>query len=182
MHIRDKMNKLLIIGAIAILAVAGYLIFWPSSTGKIVMQITDAPAELSIEKAMITISQVQVHMASAGGDENTTVEAGWQPISNESKTFDLIAIKDVKEFLGSAELKAGKYTQIRLSIDKAVITINGTEYELETPSDKLKLIKPFDITAGETTTLILDFDAQESIRVAGKDKYNLVPTIKVIQE
>ena len=156
-------------------------------TGTLNMQITDAPADLDIEKAVVTISNVQVHYAGTEPEEtneteNTTEsESGWFDVVSESKTYDLVAIKDVKEFLGSAELKAGKYTQVRLSIDKAVVTIDGTEYDLTVPSEKLKLTKGFNIVANQTTTLTLDFDAQESIVSAG-DKYNLKPTIKIIQE
>ena len=57
-----------------------------------------------------------------------------------------------------------------------------TDYDLDVPSDKLKLTKGFDIVEGETTTLTLDFDAKESIKESGKDGYKLNPTIKIIQE
>lgn len=153
-----------------------------STTGMLVMQITDAPPELNIEKAEVTISNVEVHQAKADEEDNTTTEESWFTVVEEAQTFDLIAIKDVKEFLGSATLDAGKYTQIRLNVDKAVVTINGTDYDLEIPSSKLKLIKPFTIEVNQTITLTLDFDAQKSIHSAGKDKYIMRPTIKVIQE
>ena len=38
------------------------------------------------------------------------------------------------------------------------------------------------IQTSEGSVIELDFDAQESITAAGKDKYILRPTIKVIQE
>ena len=153
-----------------------------TGTGTLVMQITDAPPELNIEKAEVTISQVQVHLAGAGEEENATTEAGWFTIVEEPQTFDLIAIKDVKEFLGTAELTAGKYTQIRLSVDSAVVTIDGVEDNLKIPSGKIKLIQPFTIVANQTTTLTLDFDADKSIHATGSGKYIMRPTIKVIQE
>ena len=144
----------------------------PTGTGTLLMQITDAPPELNITKALVTISVVEVHLAGTG----------WFTVVEEAKTFDLIAIEDVKEFLGTAELSAGKYTQIRLNINEALVTINGTEYDLTIPSKTIKLVKGFDIEPNEITTLTLDFDAQESIHSAGKDKYIMRPTIKVIQE
>jgi len=147
----------------------------PTGTGTLLMQITDAPPELNITKALVTISDVEVHLAGAD-------EGGWFTVVEEAKTFDLIAIEDVKEFLGTAELSAGKYTQIRLNINEALVTINGTEYDLTIPSKTIKLVKSFNIEPNGTTTLTLDFDAQESIHSAGKDKYIMRPTIKVIQE
>jgi hypothetical protein len=149
-------------------------------TGTLVMQITDAP--LNIERALVTISGVGVHLAAEGEKENETTETGWFTVVSEPKTFDLIAIKDVKELLGSTELNAGKYTQIRLNVDKSIITIDGKEYDLTIPSKAIKLIKPFTIEAGKTTTLTLDFDVKESVKSTGKDKYVMRPTIKVIQE
>ena len=152
------------------------------STGTLTMKITDAPPKINIEKAVVTLSKIQVHKAGgADEDPNATMEAGWHTVVEEAKTFDLIAIKDVKEMLGTADLETGKYTQVRLSLDSAKVTITGTEHDLNVPSDKLKLTKGFDIVADQETTLTLDFDAAESIHAAG-DKYQLKPTIKIIQE
>ncbi len=153
-----------------------------TGTGTLVMKITDAPANLSIEKALVTVSNVEVHLAGTNEDANATNETGWSTVVKEEKTFDLIKIKDVKELIGTSDLKAGKYTQVRLNVDKALVTINGTEYDLTIPSKTVKLIKPFDIVQNQTTTLTLDFDANESIKSTGKDKYVMNPTIKVIQE
>lgn len=144
-------------------------------TGTLLMQITDAPPELNITKALVNISDVEVHLA--GADEE-----GWFTVVEEAKIFDLIAIENVTEFLGTEELSVGKYTQIRLNINEALVTINGTEYDLTIPSKTIKLVKSFNIEPNETTTLTLDFDAQESIHSAGVDKYIMRPTIKVIQE
>ena len=146
-----------------------------TGTGNLVLQITDQP-NLDIEKADITISSVQVHIADAGN------ESGWITVVEESQTFDLVAIKDVKDYLGGNELAVGKYTQIRLDIEKALVTINGTEYNLTIPSRTVKLVRNFEIEENKTTTLTLDFDAQESIHSAGQSQYTLRPTIKVIQE
>ena len=117
-------------------------------------------------------------------DDNST--AGWYTIVNESQTFDLMALQDVKELLGQKNLSAGKYTQIRLTVEKAEITINNSGeievHDLKIPSNKVKLIKSFWIYEDEATVLTLDFDVYESVHKAGKDKYIMRPTIKVIQE
>ena len=99
----------------------------------------------------------------------------------ESKTFDLIKVKDSSEYMGDTELAVGKYTQIRLTLEKALVTINGEEYDLKVPSNTLKLTKPFDIREDQNLTLTLDFDAEKSIHETGNGKFILKPTIKVIQ-
>jgi hypothetical protein len=112
-------------------------------------------------------------------DDNST--AGWYTIVEESQTFDLIALQDVTDVLGEEELTAGKYT-----VEKAEITINNSGeievHDLKIPSNKVKLIKSFWIYEDEATVLTLDFDVYESVHKAGKDKYIMRPTIKVIQE
>ena len=174
------MKKIILIGIVAVLV--GASIFsgcLQQGKGTLKLQITDDPGDLNITHANITISQVQVHM-SAGGGNNTT--AGWYTVVNESQTFDLIALENATEVFGSANLSAGMYTQIRLTIESCVITVNGTEYDCKVPSGTIKLITPFVIQANQTLTLTLDFDAKKSIVPKGNNEYTLKPVIKVIQE
>jgi hypothetical protein len=174
------MKKILLVGMVlTLVAVTAFSGCLQSGTGTIVIKITDAPNALNVTHANVTISQVQAH-SSAGGGNNTT--AGWKTIVNENQTFDLIALTNVTEFFGSANLSAGKYTQIRLTIEKCVITVNGTEYNCTVPSEAIKLNKPFQIKENQTTTLIMDFDAQKSIIETGNHHYKFTPVIKITQE
>lgn len=174
------MKKIMLLGITVVLIGATVLSgCLQQGKGILVLQITDAPGDLNITHANVSISQIQVHM-SAGGGNNTT--AGWYTIVNESQTFDLIALTNVIEFFGSANLSVGMYTQIRLTVESCVITVNGTEYDCKVPSEAIKLIKPFVLKANQTITMTLDFDAQESIKENGNHKYTFKPVIKVIQE
>ncbi|UCD13503.1 MAG: DUF4382 domain-containing protein [Thermoplasmatales archaeon] len=152
--------------------------FVKEGTGKLVMQLTDAPG-LNITEALVNISQVRVHYA--GEDQNDT-NGTWITVVNESQTFDLIQIQNATEFLGEVNLTAGWYTQIRLSVDKALVTIDGNQYDLKISSKNVKLITPFLVQDNETLTLTLDFDVQKSVHETGNGKYIMRPTIKVIQE
>lgn len=156
-----------------------------TGTGHLVLKITDAPGDLNITRANVTISQVKVHLSAGGGNESeneTNGTAGWYTVVNISQTFDLIALQNVTDILGSTNLSAGWYTQIRLYVDKAVLTIDGVEHDCTIPSNTIKLIKPFRIIDNVTTTLILDFDVQKSVHETGNGKYMFKPTIKIIQE
>jgi len=120
------------------------------------------------------------------GQEENENESGWLTVVNETHTFDLIALRNVTELLGETNLTAGKYTQIRLTVESATITINSSdiieEKTLQVPSDKIKLIHPFTIVKNETTVLTLDFDVDTSIHQTGNGKFILKPTIKITQE
>ncbi len=148
-----------------------------SGTGQLILKITDDPG-LNITKADVTISQVMVHRSAAVN--NTT--AGWEQIVNKSQTFDLISLQNVTAFFGSVNLSIGMYTQIRLTVESCVITVNGTKYNCTVPSDKIKLNTPFVVMPDQTVTLTMDFDVQESVHETGHGKYIFNPTIKVIQE
>ncbi len=178
-------KKLVIIGIIGILigsvVMSGCL---QAGTGRLVLKIKDAPGDLNITKAEITISEVRVHLSAAAGNESgneTNVTAGWYTVVNQTQTYDLIALQNVTDLLGSANLSAGWYTQIRLFVEKVVVTIDGVDYDCKLPSKTIKLIKPFRIAANMTTTLTLDFDVQQSVHETGNGKFMFKPTIKIIQ-
>src|SRR3989344_5608018 len=178
-----------------------------TGTGKITFLITDKQEELDIKSLTIKIDDIRVHRAGSGSDDETDDDnednddqnetddddenddenktendkGGWIEVCNGDFVFDLIAIKDVNEFLCSNSLKAGKYTQIRLHIEDVIGNINNKTVQLEVPSDDLKLIHPFEIKDGEEIKLILDFDVDKSVIKPG-DKYLLKPVIKIIAE
>jgi len=140
--------------------------------GVLMLQITDAPPELKITKALINISNIEVHL----------IATGWYTVIGEEQTFDLIQLKDVKRALGNKTLPVGRYTQIRFNIDDAFVTIDGIEYKLTIPSKTILLISPFSINKNETTTLTIDFDVKKSIFSTGSNKYMMKPTIKIIED
>jgi hypothetical protein len=142
-------------------------------TGKLVLQITDQP-KLDIASAMVTVSKVEVHVSGAGDD------SGWTTVEDREKTFDLVAIKDVSEYLGEKDLASGKYTQVRLAISKATVTVEGATYDLAIPSGDIKIVKGFTVEANKTTTLTLDFDADSSITRQGNGNYSMTPVVKVL--
>ena len=174
------MKKLLLFAAIVAIGTTGFLSGCISEgTGTLLLQITDGPGDLNITEALVTLSQIRVHYA---GTNDSNITGEWITVVDETQTFDLIALQDVTDFLGEANLSAGWYTQIRLQVDQALVTIDGIQYDMEIPSKTIKLIKPWKIENDETLILTLDFDIQKSVHQTGNDKYIFKPTIKVIQE
>jgi hypothetical protein len=88
----------------------------------------------------------------------------------------------VTALLGEATLEPGKYTQIRLTVGAGTVVIgeNGDEYDLKlVGAGKLKIVRPFDVEADGTTTLLLDFEADKSLKKTGQGVYSLKPVIKL---
>ena len=188
-----KIKLSFVVGVIVIVLIVGIAIFflYPAvGQGTLVLKITDKIELTNVTSIDITIDKVEVHKAEIGqavNETNETIEtnetttAGWETVVDESKSFNLIEIIGVEEFLGEKTLSTGKYTQIRLEISDAKITVEDTQHDLKIPSKKIKLIHPFTIEANKTTTLVLDFDASESVVKAGP-QYILKPVIKVIEK
>lgn len=178
---------------LALLGAAGLLVACGGGgTGTAKVTLQDAPFDA--ERLDVAISQVAVHYVPDGesgqaGDEEDAVddpaEAGWHTIFEEERTFEILSLKDDPVELGEVELDAGKITQIRLWVsDQAAstITIDGTSYDLEVPSGKIKVVgHQFEIAADEEETIALDFDADASVTMTGNGRYILRPTVKVVE-
>ena len=95
--------------------------------------------------------------------------------------FDLVQITGVEEILGNKELDPGRYNQVRLSVDKVEVTRqDGNVVDARVPSDRLKIVGGFTLTAGETTILTFDFDADKSVVLAGPRNVLVKPVVKLL--
>lgn len=111
------------------------------------------------------------------------IGAGWRIVFSGEKTLDLITLKDNPIDLGVLNLPAGKVTQVRLYLSETTApkaVIDGVEVPVTVASGKIKLVRGFDIVAGQETVIKLDFDAAESLKENGKGEYRLQPTIKFL--
>jgi len=176
-----------------------------TGTGTVRVTLQDAPGE--VEKLEVTLSEVAIHFVPAGGeadgdaDEEENAEAagddapaddgddpekaGWRTVLSAETVFDLIQLKDNPTELGLLELAPGKVTQVRLYLKEgvpAIATIDGAEIEAEAPSGKIKLVRNFDIVAGEEIAIRLDFDAEKSLKEQGNGEWKLQPTIKILDD
>jgi len=206
--IRTLLQTLIAVSALLILAACGGSSDSPSSSsGKLSVSLTDATL-YQYQGVYVTIDEVSVHVGATitGGttetdmsDNSGDAEGEWKVVATPGQTVNLLElVNGVLLHLGLTDLEAGHYTQLRMAIGDEpeadtthpyanyIITEDGVPHELKVPSNKIKLVRGFDINAGETTELILDFDAAKSVVKAGKEKNNkgakwiLKPTIKVL--
>lgn len=145
-------------------------------TGKGTLRIFLTDAVGMYDAVNITFTEVSAH-----------IDGKWATLSNQTRTVNLLEWNNGKTLmLGQAEVEAGKYTQIRLKIAGAEIVLNGQSYPLDVPSGAqsgLKLLTKFDIIAGSTYDLVIDFDAERSIVVTGPRQrpngFKLKPVLRV---
>ena len=171
-----------------------------SAMGTLAIHLTDSP--FSDAKALlVTFSDVSVHRADPGDWLTLPFAAG------SSRTCDLKKLNGATDVLGVGSLPAGKYTQVRLTVSRAGIYFDapsvgpacapqiappaGLNVSVDIPSGEVKLNHEFTVT-GSATTMLLDFDGDQSIHQTGsgngngngngnKDgKFMMSPVIRVV--
>ncbi len=180
-----KASSALALGIAALLAVAGVagyavvnhgLVFPTSGVasagmGTLNVYVKDAPANWI--HVNVTFDKIEVQAADQGN------ESGWHNYT-VTKTVDLASLTSLSALLGSEKLPAGKYTQLRLHVTKAVGTMsNGTKYDFTVPSGELRTDDPFNISVGQTTSLTLDIDLTRSI-VWTAEGYLFLPVLGAV--
>jgi hypothetical protein len=159
-----------------------------ATSGTLKVSLTDAPA-CGFDAVNVTVNKVRVNTSATAGD----TEAGWTDITlNPAKKINLLNLTNgLLETLGQTSLPAGHYSQMRLVLDantstgmaNSVVPTGGVETTLSTPSaiqSGIKLVNGFDVAAGQTADVVLDFDACKSVVRQGNGRYQLKPVVKVV--
>jgi hypothetical protein len=159
-----------------------------ATAGTLSVALTDAPA-CGFDAVNVTVNKVRVNTSASAGE----TDAGWTDITlNPAKKINLLNLTNgLLESLGQTALPAGHYSQMRLVLDantgtgmaNSVVPTGGAETTLSTPSavqSGIKLVNGFDVTAGQTTSVVLDVDACKSVVTQGKGRYLLKPVVKVV--
>lgn len=145
-------------------------------TGVVRVQLVDGPVGGFQE---VNVHILSVEIASGGG---------WVTLGHPDRTYNLLALTGgLSETLASgATLPEGHYSQMRLVLGSGntVKLADGSLQDLFVPSglqSGLKLITHFEVVAGTTKDVWIDFDAAHSIQLThtgASDKYLLRPTLR----
>jgi len=131
-------------------------------------------ANVTWSHVYVTFTVLQAHEA------NDSNNSGWHNIS-ASNTIDLMSVKTVSALLGSAQLPAGQYTQLRIVVEKAWgVTSTGKSYNFTVPSGDLRTDDPFTVSTGLVSSLTLDINLGHSV-VWTATGYVFTPVIGSIQ-
>ncbi len=160
-----------------------------TATGTLRVHLVDAPPFIgTVESLEVVFAEVRVHRSDRAENEDggwITVLPGTLPIAE--RTFDLLRLVDgVFVTLGEVELTAGTYTQVRIMLVSATLTIDGSPQNLFIPSgfqSGIKLVGTFTINPDAITDLTVDFDVARSLHEAppGSGNFILRPTIRLVQ-
>jgi len=156
------------------------------STGKqggvLEVYLTDWPLQgRQVTNLWITVERIDIH-----GEES-----GWHTIIPQTSKFDLIQLIDDVSLVGIYALPSDYYTQIRLILGPGnhIVFDDSDPIALSIPSGQqtgIKIVGGFDLPEGYTAKIVLDFNAERSVRMRGSkgigtvdDPLLLVPVIKI---
>jgi hypothetical protein len=175
-------NKSVILKKIMYVALVGLLLVQITSCTKdsttdkqalLTVRMTDVPA--NYDAVMIDVQGVEVT-----GDGGSAVM-----LNTTAKVYNLLELSNgVNALIATGGLNAGTVSQIRLILGtNNSVKVAGVVYPLTTPSamqSGLKLAVNQTFEAGVEYTILLDFDASQSIVLTGNNEYQLKPVIRSI--
>lgn len=175
--------------AITMVACGGDSATGPTGSANLTVLLKDTPFS-DARSLLVTFSEVSVHHAD--GDWTKVAFSG----DASSRTCDLKKLTSAQDVLGTGALTPGRYTMVRLTVSSAALyfenaatgaacaptiaTPAGRSAPLEIPSGEVRLNRPFEVTNGTGTTMLLDFDGDRSVRETGNGRFMMTPVITVV--
>jgi hypothetical protein len=110
-----------------------------------------------------------------------TQGAGWITVFSDPAGVDVDLLNTTgarAAFLGEADLSAGRYQQIRVTVEEAYgVDHNGTRHDITVSGGTVRSVRPFEVEPGQETRLTVDIDLDRSLRQQGNGQWRLTPVI-----
>lgn len=175
---KKYLGVLVLVAMVGLIAGCG-LVGQDSGTAKLVLKLTDAPAE-NIEQVLVTITKVEIEK------EATETEEGGMVLLNDLSAapleVDLLTLRFDETLLGSKNIPVGEYKRIWITVsetagDNKVVFTDATEQNLKVPANgrlKIDLVRNGEqglvIEEGVVREIVLDADVRDFIHQRGQEK------------
>jgi hypothetical protein len=138
-----------------------------SMTGDFILLVSDKEADIAdFDSLIVSFSKARVF--------ESEDDTGFEDFSMDA-SVDLTQVVGEKAIsVLEVSLEEGRYTKVELHVSEVNGTVNGNSADVKVPSDKLRIVRPFEIKAGETTKFVFDIHV---VKNGQKDEYNLLPVI-----
>lgn len=141
-------------------------------TASLSVRLHDNPVDA--DSVLVEIVQVRIHVN----------DTGWLTLASDTGIYDLLLLQNGIDTLlvPVQQIPAGKISQIRFILgDDNRVVVDSVSYPLALSSQDesgLKLNLHADIQSGQQYTIIVDFDAEQSVMLQGNDTYRLKPVLR----
>ena len=141
-----------------------------TATSPVTFKLKDLPA--TYQEVNIEVIEVQVH-SNVGG---------WASLNVVDSIYDLLTLQNnANAVLGTLQVPSGTVSQVRLVLgSQNTVKVNNVVYPLSLSSQDesgLKLNVHQTLVANNPYTLVLDFDAAQSVHDNGNGTYKLKPVM-----
>lgn len=142
-------------------------------SGSFELLISDQPTQIdNFDYVNTTFSEVRVYESgnSTNSSENfTSIQLEDRP------TVDLTQVKGDRAIsIIQDELDAGNYSAVHLQVSDVQASMDNESATVVVPSERLKINKPFEISANSTTEFVFDINV---VKRGQSGSYNLLPVI-----
>lgn len=171
-----RLTKLLIMSVIigGLALVAGCRKDSNSGNGTLQVRMTDAPG--AYDAVNIDVVGAEVHSDAQGWITLNNVHTGVYNLLDLTNGTDTI--------IATADIPSGTISQLRLILgSNNSVVIDGASHPMTVPSGSesgLKINIHDEVQTGETTTVLLDFNAGASVVAQGNGDYHLKPVIHAV--
>jgi hypothetical protein len=160
-----------------------------SGTGEFRLLVSDQPTAIdAFDSLTVTLSSARVFRADPDEELTTgvvngtvtdtadeTEGDGFVEFDIDSEVVDLTQVKgDRAVSVVEGELEAGRYSGIELHVADAEGVIDGEDVGVMVPSGRLRIIKPFEISADAELSFVFDINV---VQKGPMGEYNLLPVI-----
>ena len=159
-------------------------------SGTLTVMLKDSPFS-DAKSLLVTFSEVSVHQAEGEWTKLPFAAAG-----ATSRTCDLKKLQTAQDILGTGPLAAGRYTMLRVIVTSAALYFEnaatgepcattiaapaGRSANIEIPSGEVRFNRNFELTANNTSMILLDFDGDRSVQETGNGRYTMSPVIGIV--
>lgn len=137
----------------------------------------DGEADITPEVVNGTRSEPTASPPGTASDDDTDDGdgEGFVEFDLDSVVVDLTEVKgDRAVSVLEGELEEGRYSGIELRVVGAEGTVDGEAVDVMVPSDRLRIIKPFEVAAQEELSFVFDINV---VRKGQSGGYNLLPVL-----
>ena len=141
------------------------------AAGVVEVRVSASAASAEITSAKLTISSVEIH-----------VPDGWSKMKMEdTRTVELKQVEGTEQTVATTSLSQGTYTQIRVSIASLDVALGSSQpKKAKLSASTLSFTQNFQVINKNTTVLVFNFDALNSIDYRLKDQITFKPLVNLL--